>query len=318
MGRERAQMQAMRWKILYLLTGLACGCAVAPPRKPVAPATPVSIPTSVKPQDIRPFPRELIFREVKKWAKSFPGTSGVVCQSLAGGPAATHQPDFCFESASLVKLSILVELAHRLDSGSCHLTDRLTFEERHRVGGSGHLKEQPAGGSYSLGELADWMITESDNVATDMLLESLHLRAIEGEMIRLGLKHTTVQRTIFDFDEIDKGHDNRTSAGDVADLMSRIGRGELPQSAWMLGLLEKTRRRDLIGKRLPSRLRMAHKSGELTGVLHDAAIVYVDQPYLLVIMTSGQKADSQEYIQGLSQKIYQVMQNPGEGGEDPG
>ena len=300
-------MQAERWKILYLLIGLACGCTSATPKKPSTPVASVSSPTSVKPELVRPFPRELIFSLVKKWTRGFSGRSGVVCKPLSGAASVAHQADDSFEAASLVKLPILVELGRRLENGSCKLEDQLPFEERHRVGGAGVLKDLPAGQSYSLGQLAEWMITESDNVATDMLLEYLQLDSVEGEMVKLGLKKTTVQRKIYAFEEIDQGRDNLISAGDAATLLSLVGRHKLPSSQWMLDILQKTKRRDLIAAKLPGTLKVAHKTGELTGFLHDAAIVYVDRPYVLVILTAADKPDSEKFIQGLSHQIYSTL-----------
>lgn len=300
-------MLAKRRKILYLLSGLACGCAVAPPQVPNTPATVVPSPTSVKPDPVRPFPRELIFSTVKKWTDGFSGTSGVACGPSAHPLEVAHQADLAFEAASLVKLPILVELGRRLEAGQHKSDDRLVFEERFRVGGSGVLKDRQAGGEYTLDQLALWMVTESDNVATDMLLEHLGMAEIEKEMTRLGLSHTTVQRKVFAFEEIERGRDNRISAGDAAILLGRMVQGKLPRSQWMLDILCKTRRRDLICAKLPKDLKVAHKTGELTGFLHDAAVVYTSQPFVLVICTQGEKADSQKFIQGLSQAVYQAL-----------
>jgi beta-lactamase class A len=307
MRREARPMQAKRWKILYLLVGLACGCAVATPKKPSTPVAPVLTPTSVKPVVVRPFPRELIFSLVKKWTQGFSGRSGVVCGLLTELDPVVHRADDSFEAASLVKLPILVELARRQERGLCKLADGLTFEERHRVGGSGVLKDRPAGQSYRLDQLAEWMIAESDNVATDMLLEYLGLSSIEGEMVRLGLKQTTVQRKVFAFEEIDQGRDNLISAADAATLLRGIATHQLPGSAWMLEVLHKTRRRDLLAAQLPADLKVAHKTGELTGFLHDAAIVYADPPYLLVILSAADKPASEKFIQGLSGDIYRAL-----------
>lgn len=209
-----------------------------------------------------------------------------------------------FESASLVKLAILVELARRFETGQCKPGDTLTFEERFRVGGSGHLQKEPAGGMYRLDELAEWAITESDNVATDMLFDYLKLDTLEPAMRALGLKQMTVQRTIFAFEEIDRGRDNLISADDLALLLGKIARKELPRSDWMLEVLQKTHRHDLLQASLPKDLKVAHKSGELTGFLHDAGILYGDPPYILVILTQGEKTDSEAFIRGLSGEIY--------------
>lgn len=284
--------------------------AQAPPQEPRASGTPAKSPTPKKPDPVRPFPRDLIFRAVKKSTEGFSGLSAVVVEPLdsVGEGRVEHRPEASFEAASLVKLPILVELGRRFQEGSCKREDTLVFEERFRVGGSGVLKERPAGQAYSLTQLAEWMIAESDNVATDMLLEFLKMDQIEGHMRQLGLKQVTVQRKVFAFEEIDRGRDNRISAEDAARLMAMIGRGELPEHAWMLEILQKTRRRDLIQAGLPQHLKVAHKTGELTGFLHDAALIYASRPYLLVILTQGEGPDCEEFIQSLSRDVYGLME----------
>lgn len=223
----------------------------------------------------------------------------------------SHRGEATFESASLVKLAILVELARRLEAGACKPEDTLVFEERFRVGGSGHLQKEPAGGRYRLDDLAEWTITESDNVATDMLFDYLRLPSLEPAMRALGLQQMTVRRTIFAFDEIDRGRDNLISAADLAQLLGKIARKELPRSDWMLNILQKTHRHDLIQASMPKELQVAHKSGELSGFLHDGGIVYTTPPYILVILTRANKDDSEKFIRGLSSEIYQAVSAEG-------
>lgn len=210
--------------------------------------------------------------------KQLPPTSSVVFVDLESGFRAEHQPREVFESASLVKLPILVELYGR----GLDLSEEMVLEDRFRVEGSGKLKSAETGTRWTLEQLAQLMVAESDNIATDMLLERLGLDTITPAMKKLGLKDTTVERTIFDFAAIDAGRDNRTSASDTALLLEKMARGELPGSAAMLKILETTRRRDMLpaggGK-------VAHKTGELTGVLHDAGIV--DGRYVLVMLAQG-------------------------------
>jgi len=290
------------------------GCAAAP-KLPSAADSGIpertASPVHVEPVPVRPFPQDLIFAATKKWTADFPGDSGVACGDLANPCLVSHRGDATFESASLVKLAILVELARRLEAGDCKPEDTLVFEERFRVGGSGHLQKEPAGGKYRLDDLAEWTITESDNVATDMLFDYLKLNTLEPAMRALGLKQMTVQRTIFAFDEIDRGHDNLISANDLALLLGKIARKELPRSDWMLQILQKTHRHDLLQAGMPKDLKVAHKSGELTGFLHDGGIVYTTRPYILVMLTRADKADSERFLRGLSSEIYKTVNAEG-------
>lgn len=221
--------------------------------------------------------------------KELPPTSSAVFADLESGLRAEHQPREALESASLVKLPILVELYRRAEAGELKLSEEMTLEDRFRVEGSGLLKDQPSGTKWSLEKLASLMVAESDNVATDMLLERLGLETLTPAMRKLGLKETTVERTVFDFAAIDAGRDNRTSAADTALLLEKMGKGELPGSEAMLAILETTRRRDMLPAKLPKGVKVAHKTGELTGVLHDAGLVTAadGRRYVLVLLSQG-------------------------------
>lgn len=288
------------------------GCAAATSSPPSTHLSESPKPVSEQPVPVRPFPRDSIFASVKKWRTDFAGESGVACGTLDNPTSVSAGGDKTFESASLVKLAILVELARRFEEGTCKPEDTLVFEERFRVGGSGHLQKEPAGGKYRLDKLAEWTITESDNVATDMLFEFLKLETLEPAMRSLGMKQMTVQRTIFAFEEIDRGRDNLISANDLANLYGKIARKELPRSEWMLQILQKTHRHDLLQAKLPKDLKVAHKSGELTGFLHDGGVLYAEPPYILVILTQAEKTDSERFIQGLSGTIYEEMRGGGD------
>ncbi len=234
--------------------------------------------------------------------KQLPPTSSAVFLDLESGFRAEHQPAQVYESASLVKLPILVELFRR----ELNLSEEMVLEDRFRVGGSGTLKDQANGTRWTLEQLAQLMVAESDNIATDMLLERLGLDTLTPAMQKLGLKHTTVERKVFDFAAIDAGRDNRTSAADTALLLEMMAKDKLPGSSAMLKILETTRRRDMLPARLPKGVTVAHKTGELTGVLHDAGIV--DRRYVLVLMAQGfPDRDAQlKAWADLSGKVYQA------------
>lgn len=256
---------------------------------------------------VRPFPRESIQVIVKNCRQKFSGRSALVLGWAEEPPEQWIEVDSdeSFEAASLVKLPILIELARRIELGELRRDQKMVFEERFRVGGSGVLQQRPAGEVCSLEQLATWMIAESDNVATDMLLEKLGMADIQQQIRKLGLQATTVERTIFDFAAIDAGKDNRISARDAAWILHEMCCKRLPGSDWMLQILEKTRRRDLLLGGLPPGLRVAHKTGQLEGFLHEAAVVLDRRPLLMVVLTAQSGEDEARlFMQSLARQVY--------------
>ncbi len=214
-----------------------------------------------------------------------------------------------YEAASLVKVPVLVELYRRAEAGQLSLDEEMTFEERFRVGGSGEIGQGPAGTRWKLAELGRLMIVTSDNVATDMLLERLGMESIQRSMGKLGLQDTTVQRTIFDFAAIDAGKDNLTSTRDMVRLLAMIAKQELPGSEAIRTVLEQQTKNELIPAGLPPLTRVAHKTGELTGLLHDAGIVSTPKgDYILVLL--GEFPDRQTGVatwKALSARVYRTF-----------
>ncbi|MBI3925819.1 MAG: serine hydrolase [Armatimonadetes bacterium] len=222
---------------------------------------------------------------IEEAASSFPGRAGIAFYDLDLGQGVYVGAEEPFEAASLIKLPILVEFYQQVVGGTLKADEEIAFLEEYRVEGSGVIKKQPAGTRYKLSELASLMITHSDNVATDMLTDRLGIENINKHMEGLGLTQTVLGRHIYDFAEIERGNDNLASARDIAVLLQGIAEGELPGSTPMHQILEAQTRKDMIPAQLPPGTRIAHKTGELIGVLHDAGIVYTPRgAYVLVLM----------------------------------
>jgi beta-lactamase class A len=61
---------------------------------------------------------------------------------------------------------------------------------------------------------------------------------------------------------------------------------------------------------LPPGTRVAHKTGELTKIHHDAAIVFAPRPFVLVILVRGlaESKESAALMADITRRIYQSMQ----------
>lgn len=227
--------------------------------------------------------------------QSFPGQAGIALLIPSRGIALYRRPDEVFPSASLVKVPILVTVYCLAGKGVLSPYESMTLRDSDRREGSGELKSAPAGTRYSVRQLAKVMIIDSDNTATDMLIRRMGMGPVNGRMRQLGLSHTTLERTIFDFDAIDQGRDNLTTPREMAALFSALAAGKLADgdgTAEMLQILKGQRRRDMIPAGLPAGIPVAHKTGELAGVLHDCGIIEEPSGRVILCLLGREVSDS--------------------------
>lgn len=259
---------------------------------------------------------------IKKYAQTFPGTLGVAVKDLHTGGMTHYNGGMSFPSASIVKLPILVEYVCQIEEGKIKPDDKMALENHYKVGGSGILKNKPAGIKYKLEILCSYMITISDNTATDMLIHKLGMKNIEKRIKAIGLKNTTLKRTIYDFGAMDNGYDNLATPLDMCRLLSSIYYEKIPSSSGskiILDMLKEQKRNHLIPANLPAGTVVAHKTGqlELLGVLGDVGIIYPAKgethPYILCLLakniTNTEKAE--KAFSGISIDIFNEFNKGG-------
>jgi len=189
--------------------------------------------------------------------------------------------------ASVIKILILVEAHAQAIEGRFAWTDGHTLLATDLVGGTGSFQHEPVGSSWTYLQYARRMISESDNVAANILLRRLGLRAVNERAAKLGLSVTRMEREFMDFDAQRRGLENWTTARELGSLLRAIFRREIltPEACdAMIALLEHTSR-GRIAAGVPKDVVVGHKSGTLPGCRHDAGWVRVaGHPYVLAVL----------------------------------
>jgi beta-lactamase class A len=206
----------------------------------------------------------------------------VVVKKLDTGQAATYRSSTPIISASLYKLFVLYEVFRQWDAGSLRLDESLpiTASAAAEDAAIGNLKFT-VGSSVPIRVLLDRMIAVSDNTAAITLTRRVGIDNVNRTLQAIGLSNS----------RLDFAGDNLTTADDVADLLERIAAGRAVSQAasrQMLDLLLGQELNDLIPATLPANVPVAHKTGTLDGLRHDAGIVYGPSgPYVFVVMSTG-------------------------------
>lgn len=235
---------------------------------------------------------------------------GIAFRTLDGKDEWYSRADEPFHAASTMKVPVLIELFHQVKQGKLRLDDTLVIKNQFRsiVDGSPY-KLDPADDSETelynskdetrtLAQLAELMITVSSNFATNLLVERLGVEEIRAEVHALGADGMNVLRGVEDSKASEKGMNNTTTARGLAILMTAIAGGkavDAESSKQMAAILERQKFKEAIPAGLPPGTRVAHKTGDITKIHHDAAIVYARRPFVLVLLVRGIAEEKEAY-----------------------
>ena len=237
-----------------------------------------------------------IEEQIARDAQGSSGVVGVYARRMAPGKPIVYNPDEIFPTASISKLLIFLSLFQLSEHRRGVFDDRVTLEAESFVGGSEILDGYSPGQSISIDTLAHAMIDQSDNTASNVLIDYVGFDRIRKTIHGAGLQHTQLERHFMDVNAVVPHSANLTTARDMGTLLYQIERGAhesvrtvaSPASCRrMIAILLKQQDRDKIGRGLPRGTPLANKSGEIDGVRNDVGIVdpLGNAPYVLAVLT---------------------------------
>jgi beta-lactamase class A len=232
-----------------------------------------------------------------------------------------------FHAASTMKMPVLIELYRQAKAGIFSMTDSIVIKNSFKsiVDGSEYSLDsaddsqfelyKAIGQKRSIAELAYIMIILSSNMATNMLIELVTADSVMRTMKQLGAKDIKVLRGVEDSKAFEKGLNNTTTAYDQMLLYNLLAKEKLVDSTAskeMTNILLNQKFNEVIPAKLPTGVKVAHKTGSITGVQHDAGIVMLPdgRKYVLVLLSKFKPADEKKAIQSMadvSKIVYDYM-----------
>ena len=210
--------------------------------------------------------------------------------------------DLPMHAASTMKVPVMIELFWRDHLGTLSLDDTVEVRNRFRsiVDGSSYSISDDTdteiygmiGSFLSLRTLMQRMMTMSSNLATNLLVDALTADSVRQTAVRLGAPTMNVLRGVEDLKAYDQGLNNTTTSADLAALLLRLMENTAVSAvadSTMIEVMAKNIYNNMIPAGLPPDTRVVNKTGLITRVQHDAAIIYPpgSKPYVLVILTQG-------------------------------
>jgi beta-lactamase class A len=236
-------------------------------------------------------------------------SSGVFVMDVETGNYVNIDGDRVFPAASTIKLPILVALFEAVDAGRVNVNEVLTVRKDLIASGSGTLQASP-GKKLTVLETAKYMITISDNTATNMLIEKIGGKEYLNQRFHAwGLGNTHIRNRLGDF----KGT-NKTSSADLVRLSALLAKHQILSDntrSQALDILNATENRKLLVAGLGEGAHIAHKTGDIGFVIGDAGIV--EKPngklYLIGVFVRRPYKDvrARNFVQQLSRLTYEYM-----------
>ena len=208
-----------------------------------------------------------------------------------------------YTAASVNKVPILAALYYLAQKGEVNLDQTITLQEKDiQDYGTGSIRYDPPGSTYSVKTLTRLMMQKSDNTAAFLLGNYvIGIDKIQAIMQSWVLAQTDMVN-------------NKTSNRDMALLMRKIYEGKVAAPAMtreMLSFLKDSDQEDRLPAQLPKNVTVYHKTGNGIGLIHDTGIVERGKlKYYLGIFTSdiAEEEKTVKLVAKISRVIFDFMQ----------
>jgi beta-lactamase class A len=237
----------------------------------------------------------------------------------------SYNADAVFHAASTMKLAVLLAVFRQFTRGEFTLDepvhvrnkflsihDRKPYMLDINRDTEGEVYER-LGRTMSVRQLAYHMITSSSNFATNLLVDVVGVPVIRTALDELKIEGIKVLRGVEDHAAFEAGLNNEVTANGLLKLLRLIAEGNAygeEASAQMREILLDQRFKSGIPAGLPQAARVAHKTGNISTVHHDAGIVYLEgrKPYVLVILTQfASETELTTAVADVSRDIYECL-----------
>jgi CubicO group peptidase (beta-lactamase class C family) len=244
-------------------------------------------------------------REIENVYNREPGASfAVAFEDLSTGQRFLLNEHTLYHAASTMKTPVLIETFREIAAHRLSLTDSLPVHTDFVSIADGSRYEldptsdsetdlyKLSGRKLPLRELLFRMITQSSNLATNLVIEAVGAQNVMATMRELGANDIQVLRGVEDEKAFRKGMNNMTTAYDLMLIFDRIATGNAVDAVScteMIDILKAQQFKEVIAGKLPDGVEVASKSGWIEGICHDSGIVFLPdgRRYVLVLLSKG-------------------------------
>ncbi|MCL5028437.1 MAG: class A beta-lactamase-related serine hydrolase [Bacteroidetes bacterium] len=209
-----------------------------------------------------------------------------------------------FHAASTMKTPVMIEVFKQSGEGKFNLDDSVIIKNEFKsivdssiyslnfTDDSGENLYQYIDKKKTIKELVYDMITVSSNLATNILIDLVNPKNVMNTMKKFGANDIKIMRGVEDLKAFDLGINNTTTAYDLMIILKKIVDGEAASQnscSEMINILLDQKLNSIIPAKLPLDVKVAHKTGSISGVVHDSGIIFLPngKKYILVFLSKN-------------------------------
>ena len=264
--------------------------------------------------------------DIEKQLSAQKGIYAVAFKNLATGEALMINEQVVFHAASTMKTPVLIEVYRQSSEKKFSLSDSLLIKNEFKsiVDGISYSLDSAddsekelykrVGEKKTISELVYDMIIVSSNLATNIIMELVDAKKVTQTLRELGAKDIQVLRGVEDGKAFAKGLNNTTTAYDLLLLFEKMAKGEIISahaSEAMINILLEQRFNEIIPAGLPPGVKVADKTGSITGVFHDSGLIFLPdgKKYVLVLLSKNVEDEKPaiKAMAAVSTMIYNYM-----------
>jgi beta-lactamase class A len=198
-----------------------------------------------------------------------------------------HNPDEEFYAASIIKIPIMAAVFAQVNEGKRSLSDKIQVRSEDIVSGDGILKNLTPGTEWTIYDLVVLMIIESDNTATNLLIDMVGLENIQLYMTVWGFKQSQFRHKLQIKPSRKHNESNLITAMEMNHFLRNVAMGNIVSMSAcrkMIEIMKQQKMNDLLPRLLPENngpigfipnWEMAHKTGYVPGVEHNVGLLYL-------------------------------------------
>lgn len=135
-------------------------------------------------------------QELEKIAAAHHGKVALYAENLKTHQTASFSPDLPVQTASTIKLAILLDAAEQIRAGHASFSEKLVLTRENQVPGSGIIGQLDTPLTLTLRDVLHLMVTLSDNTATNMAIDRLGVEHIDRTLQAAGLTQTWLYKKV--------------------------------------------------------------------------------------------------------------------------